>query len=214
MRCIFLGPPGVGKGTQAQLVSKEFGYPQISTGDILREAIRSGSELGRRANDYMKNGELVPDDVMLGIIRNHLFGSAPLASFILDGFPRTLPQAEGLELLFRENHSEIDIVLLFDADAGEIVRRLSARRTCQKCNAVYNLISGPPRQEGVCDRCGGDLFQRDDDRNETIQKRLQVYEKQTKPLVAFYQERGKLHRLVADGSPQEVYQQTKQVLGG
>ncbi len=214
MKCIFLGPPGVGKGTQAQLVSRDFGYPQISTGDILRDAIRGESELGKSANEYMQKGELVPDDLMLGIIRDRLFGNSPLESFILDGFPRTLPQAEGLEALFRENGSEIDIVLLFDADAGEIVPRLSARRSCKRCNAVYNLISKPPRRDGICDRCGGELFQRDDDREETIRKRLQVYEEQTRPLIDFYQKCGKLHRIVAEGSPRKVYQQTQRILGG
>jgi len=214
MRIILLGPPGVGKGTQAQKLSREFGVKQFSTGDILRDAIKNNTPLGKKASSYMVKGELVPDDVMLGLIEGVLFIENKLEGFILDGFPRTISQAEGLEKLFKEHKIELDAVLLFDADTEIIIKRLSARRTCRDCSAVFNLISNPPEEEGRCDRCGGVLFQRDDDRKETIIKRLLVYKKQTEPLIDFYKSSGILRVVNAIGSPEEVYKLTKSVIGG
>jgi len=209
MKLIMLGPPGVGKGTQAQKLCKEFDMKQISTGDILREAVKNKTPLGEEANSYMTLGKLVPDSVMLGLVEDTLFNDNAPTSYILDGFPRTVPQAEGLTKLFKEHNDEIDIILLFEADSSMIVERLSARRTCKDCKTVYNLISMPPKTEGVCDHCNGELYQRDDDKKETIQNRLKIYTKQTEPLVDYYSTTGKVKRVEAAGSPNEVYQLTR-----
>lgn len=214
MRIILLGPPGVGKGTQAQKLSREFGVDQFSTGDILRDAIKNNTSLGNKANSYMVKGELVPDDVMLGLIEKVLFGEDKPDGFILDGFPRTISQAEGLTKLFEKHRIELNTVVLFESDPEIITERLSARRTCRDCDAVYNLISNPSKEEGRCDKCGGELFQRDDDRKETVMKRLLVYKKQTEPLIDFYKPSGILKKVKAVGSPEEVYKLTKSVIGG
>ncbi|RKY62024.1 MAG: adenylate kinase [Candidatus Neomarinimicrobiota bacterium] len=205
MKLILLGPPGVGKGTQAQLLSEEYGIPQISTGDILRAAIRSGTGLGKRANEYMSKGELVPDDIMLGLIREKLFGEEPLDGFILDGFPRTLMQAKALNKMFAEYDQTPDAVLSLEAEEELIMKRLSSRRICRNCGAVYNLITKPPKTEDLCDICNGPLYQRDDDKIETIKNRLEVYKKQTEPLIDFYQSTGLLISVQSSGSPQEVH---------
>jgi len=205
MKLILLGPPGVGKGTQAQLLSEEYGIPQISTGDILRAAIRSGTGLGKRANEYMSKGELVPDDIMLGLIREQLFGEEPLDGFILDGFPRTLMQAKALNEMFAEYDQTPDAVLSLEAEEELIMKRLSSRRICRNCGAVYNLITKPPKTEDLCDICNGPLYQRDDDKIETIKNRLEVYKKQTEPLIDFYQSTGLLISVQSSGSPQEVH---------
>lgn len=214
MRIILLGPPGVGKGTQAQKLSREFGVDQFSTGDILRDAIKNNTSLGNKANSYMVKGELVPDDVMLGLIEKVLFEENQPDGFILDGFPRTISQAEGLTKLFEKHRIELNTVVLFESDPEIIIERLSARRTCRDCDAVYNLISNPSKEEGRCDKCGGELFQRDDDRKETVMKRLLVYKKQTEPLIDFYKPSGILKKVKAVGSPEEVYKLTKSVIGG
>ena len=205
MKLILLGPPGVGKGTQAQLLSDGYGIPQISTGDILRAAIRSGTGLGKRANEYMSKGELVPDDIMLGLIREKLFGEEPLDGFILDGFPRTLMQAKALNEMFAEYDQTPDAVLSLEAEEELIMKRLSSRRICRNCGAVYNLITKPPKTEDLCDICNGPLYQRDDDKIETIKNRLEVYKKQTEPLIDFYQSTGLLISVQSSGSPQEVH---------
>lgn len=214
MKLIILGPPGVGKGTQTQRLCAEFGMTHISTGDILREAIKNGTKLGEQANAFMTKGELVPDAVMLGIIEEKLFGKQAQASYILDGFPRTITQAEGLEKLFKLHDVRIDVILLLDAEVRQIIDRLSARRTCRNCNAVYNLMTNPPKQAGRCDTCGGDLFQRNDDKAETITKRLDVYTRQTEPLVDFYRKSGNLRVIPATGTPDEVFQNIKKELIG
>lgn len=214
MKMILLGPPGVGKGTQAQILSREYRIPQISTGDILRSAIQAGSELGKRANQYMSKGELVPDEIMLGLIRERLFGDNPPEGYILDGFPRTLVQAEALNQLFAENKTRLDIVLLLDADEELILKRLSSRRVCRKCKAVYNLLTQPPAVDGICDKCGGPLYQRDDDKIETIQNRLAVYRRQTEPLINFYKSINLLKTVDSSGNPREVHQNIMKQLGG
>lgn len=205
MKMILLGPPGVGKGTQAQILAKEYGIPQISTGDILRSAIQADSELGQKANHYMSKGELVPDEIMLGLVRERLFGEHPPKGYILDGFPRTLVQAEALNRLFTENKTQLDAVLLLEADEELILKRLSSRRVCRNCQAVYNLLTQPPAVEGVCDKCGGKLYQRNDDKIDTIKNRIAVYKHQTEPLVNFYKSMRLLKTVNSSGRPQEVH---------
>jgi len=212
MKLILLGPPGVGKGTQAQRICDDYDAKQISTGDMLREAVKNGTVLGKKANSFMSKGELVPDEVMLGLIEETLFTEGAPAGYILDGFPRTVPQAEGLQKLFDDHNTVLDAILLLEADNSLIVRRLSARRSCKKCNTVYNLISMPPQKENVCDKCGGELYQRNDDKKETIQNRLVIYEKQTAPLVEFYAQSGKLRKVDSSGSPGEVHEKIVKVL--
>jgi len=205
MKLILLGPPGVGKGTQAQLLTKEYNIPQISTGDILRGAIQCGSELGKKANDFMSKGELVPDDIMLGLIQDKLFGENPLDGYILDGFPRTIVQAKALGTMFKKHNDTLDAVLSLEADEELILKRLSSRRTCRNCKAVYNLLTKPPVVGGICDTCSGELYQRDDDKIETIQNRITIYKKQTEPLIDFYRATGILIAINSSGSPEEVH---------
>ena len=211
MRLIFLGAPGVGKGTQAQRLAAEEGIPQISTGDILRDAIKRGTPLGAQAKSYMEAGKLVPDDVVIGIIRDRLSHADAASGFILDGFPRTVAQAEALDRLLQES-KEMPQVMNFEAPNEEIVRRLSGRRSCPNCQAVYNLDHAPPRANGLCDACGGALIQRTDDKPETIAARLKVYEQQTSPLVEYYKRRGLLRRLDATASIDAVYDSLRSLL--
>ena len=205
MKLILLGPPGVGKGTQAQLLSIEYNIPQISTGDILRGAIQEGSALGKKADNYMSKGELVPDDIVLGLIQKKLFGDIPLKGYVLDGFPRTLVQAKALKMMFEEHGDALDAVLSLEADELLILKRLSSRRSCRSCKTVYNLITRPPRVDGICDLCSGELYQRNDDKVATIKNRIAVYKKQTKPLVEYYLSMGILISIDSSGSSQEVH---------
>ncbi len=212
MRIILLGPPGAGKGTQAKRIEEEFGIPQLATGDILRLAIREGTEWGKRAEPFVREGQLVPDEVVIGVVKERLSRDDVRRGFILDGFPRTLRQAEALEEMLKELCMAIDAVLYFDIPAEELVRRLSARRVCENCQTPYNLISSPPRSDEVCDRCGGKLVQRPDDTPEVIRKRLAVYEEQTRPLVEFYARKGLLVTVPASGSIEETYARVKELL--
>ncbi|MEN3185949.1 MAG: adenylate kinase [Atribacterota bacterium] len=214
MRIILLGPPGAGKGTQAKMIEKDFGIPQLSTGDIIRLAIQNQTEWGKRAEEFVKAGKLVPDEVVIGIVREKLSGRELDSGFILDGFPRTLPQAEVLEKMLQELGIRIDAVLYFKMDSDEIVKRLSARRVCEKCQTPYNLLSKPPRNDEICDNCGGKVVQRPDDRPEVIRERLRVYEEQTRPLVEFYARKGLLKVVSADGSIEDVYERVKEILKG
>jgi len=214
MKVILLGPPGVGKGTQAQKLQQERGVRQISTGDILRQAIKNQTGLGQKADGFLKRGELVPDELMLGLIAETLFGASAPQDYILDGFPRTIPQAEGLDKLFAEHGARLDAVLLREADQKARVERLSARRTCRQCSTVYNLLTNPPRDPQKCDACGGELYQREDDRIETITRRLEVYTRQTEPLATYYRQRGLLKSVAADGTPAEVFRRINAALGG
>ncbi|MEM1537877.1 MAG: adenylate kinase [Candidatus Nezhaarchaeales archaeon] len=209
MRIILLGCPGSGKGTQAAKLSKELNVPHISTGDILREAVKLGTELGRFAKSYMNRGLLVPDDVIVGIIKERLKQPDTNKGFILDGFPRTLAQAEALNSL----SIQIDAVIDIQVDDEEVIRRLSNRRTCKNCGAVYHLIFNPSKKPGVCDKCGGPLYQRDDDKEETIRNRLSVYKRQTKPLLNYYQSKGLLKRVNGNLTIDEVYNNIKKALG-
>ncbi len=210
---IFLGPPGGGKGTQAQLLVKEFGIPQISTGDILRDAVKRGTELGKLAKRYMDEGKLVPDEVVIGIIKERLSQDDTKNGFILDGFPRTVPQAEALDKLLEEMGRSLTAVVLIDVPKEELLRRLTGRRTCSKCGRMYHIEFSPPRKEGVCDQCGGELYQRDDDKEETILKRLEVYESQTLPLVDYYEKKGILKRVDGVGKIEEIYLKVKEAIG-
>jgi len=212
MRIILLGPPGAGKGTQAKMMEKDFGIPQLSTGDIIRLAIQNQTEWGRKAEEFVKAGKLVPDEVVIGIVKEKLSGKDLANGFILDGFPRTLPQAEALEEMLRELGIQIDAVLYFQVDSDEIVRRLSARRICEKCQTPYNLLSKPAKNDEICDQCGGKVIQRPDDRPEVVRERLRVYEEQTSPLVEFYSRKGLLRVIPSNGSIEEVYERVKEVL--
>lgn len=212
MRIILLGPPGAGKGTQAKRIEEEFDIPQLATGDIIRLAIKEGTEWGKKAEPFVREGRLVPDEVVIGIVRERLSRDDVRRGFILDGFPRTLKQAEALDDILRDLGIRVDAVLYFDIPLEELVRRLSARRVCESCQTPYNLLSHPPRSDEVCDRCGGKLVQRPDDTPEVIRKRLAVYEEQTRPLVDFYIRKGLLVTIPASGSIEEIYVYIREAL--
>lgn len=186
MNLIFLGPPGVGKGTIAKHIVKEKGIPQISTGDLLRAAVKEESELGKIAQEYMGSGKLVPDELVIGLLKDRIAKDDCQNGFILDGFPRTIPQAEALI----KSNVQIDKVLNFKASDELVIGRISGRRTCKKCNAIYHIRNIPPKVEGICDKCGGELFQREDDKPEKVKLRLEVYREQTAPLIDYYKEKG------------------------
>jgi adenylate kinase len=186
MKLILLGPPGAGKGTQAKMLSDRFGIPQVSTGDILRAAVKEGTPMGVKAKAFMEAGGLVPDSVVVGIVRERLQKSDCAAGFILDGFPRTVAQADSLKETLRELGKNLDAVISLEVDIEALVERLTGRRTCRKCGRGYHVKFDPPKLANTCDVCGGELFQRDDDREETIRTRLVVYHQQTAPLVAYY----------------------------
>lgn len=212
MRIILLGAPGSGKGTQAQRLSGRFGIPQVSTGDLLRAAVKAGTELGQRAKAAMDAGELVSDDIVLGMIRERLRQPDAAPGFILDGFPRNLAQAEALDGLLEQIDAPLDAVVLLDVDFDVLLKRITGRRTCGGCGKVYNVYFLPPAQEGVCDECGGELIQRADDNEETVTNRLKVYESQTAPLIAFYEDRGKLKVVGATGGIDNVLAQLEDAL--
>lgn len=203
MRVILLGPPGAGKGTQAVRVAKAFGIPHISTGDILRANVREGTELGREAKRYMDAGDLVPDEVIMGMVSERL-DEGDADGFLFDGFPRTVPQAQALEDLLVERNQPLDVVVRLAVDRDEVVQRLTGRRTCTQCGAVFHVTANPPRAEGVCDACGGELVQRDDDTEDVVLNRLEVYRSQTEPLEYFYWQRGLLRDVEAVGAVDEV----------
>lgn len=198
MRIILLGPPGAGKGTQASVLSKAYNTPHISTGDILRGVVKSGNELGRQAKSFMDKGELVPDEVVRSIVIEAIKKEGEKRGFILDGFPRTLRQAMDLDEDLVKTRINIDLVLYFDTSPEVAIERLSGRRVCRRCGYNYHLRNIPPKREGVCDSCGGELFQRPDDREETVRHRLKVYEAETKPLVEYYKKINLLKRVSGD----------------
>ena len=201
---MLLGPPGAGKGTQAALLSEHFTVPHISTGAILRSEIAAASDLGLRAKALMDKGELVPDHVMLGIIRERLKAADCASGFLLDGFPRSVPQANGLEEILAASARKLGVVSLV-VPPKEVVRRLAGRRTCRSCGAMFHVAFEPPAKTGVCDRCGGELYQRDDDREEIVEARLEVYRKATEPLLAFYRDRGLILDVDGIGSTGDVF---------
>jgi adenylate kinase len=205
MRLILLGPPGVGKGTQAQRLAEHFGIPQVSTGDMLRANVQDRTALGKQAEEIMTQGHLVPDEIILAMVEVRLRETDTAGGFILDGFPRTVPQAVGLDAIMQKLSVSLDAIISLEVNQELIRTRLSARRTCSQCHAVYNLMINPPKVMGMCDSCGGtELVQRDDDRPETIKKRLDVYIEQTFPLLAYYRPTGLLKEVAGDGTVEEV----------
>ena len=212
MNLILLGGPGAGKGTQAKKLIDEFKIPQISTGDMLRAALAEKTELGLKAKEYMDKGALVPDSVVIGLVEQRLAKPDCESGYILDGFPRTVPQAEALDQVLNQLGQEIDHVLSIDVDNDELVKRLSGRRTCRSCGAMYHVMFSPPKKEGVCDKCRGELYQRDDDNETTVRNRLKVYEEQTAPLISFYQKKGLLREVEGTGSIDDIYSRLKSVI--
>lgn len=213
MVVILLGPPGVGKGTQAVRLADDAGWAHVSTGDLLRGARREGTELGRRAQAFMDKGELVPDDLILDLVREHLQGIDDGTGILFDGFPRTTAQAEGLEDVLDDVDRRVDAAVVFEAPEETLVKRLSGRRSCPECGAVYNVHFSPPESEGVCERCGHDLVHRKDDNPETVRRRLQVYEEETAPLIAWYaaHEARQIH-VQADRDVEEVQADFREAL--
>ena len=205
MRLILLGPPGAGKGTQAKMLKEKFRIPQVSTGDILRHAVKNNTELGIRAKTFMDAGQLVPDDVVISLIKERIWQADCKTGFILDGFPRNIAQAEKLTETLAEMRLVINNVIDLEVDAKEVVERLTGRSTCSDCGDMFHEVSRPPKAKGYCDSCGGKLEQRIDDNSETIQERLKVYEKSTAPLKEFYKKQGNLKTVVAKGSVEEIF---------
>jgi adenylate kinase len=204
VRLVLVGPPGAGKGTQAEFIAAHFAVPKISTGDIFRDNVARGTELGRQARRYMDAGQLVPDQVTINMVRDRLSEPDAAGGFLLDGFPRTVPQALALDKMVADLGTHLDVVLELVVDDDEVIRRLSGRRTCRGCGKVWHVEFDPPLREGVCDRCGGELFQRDDDRAETVAERLRVYARDTAPLVDYYGAQGKLVGIDATGPVEDV----------
>ncbi len=204
MRLVLVGPPGAGKGTQAEHIAKHYRIPNISTGDIFRANVAERTSLGEIAKSYMDEGELVPDDLTVAMVRDRLGRDDTGGGFLLDGFPRTVPQAESLSSMLDELDVPLDVVLKITVDDDEVVRRLSGRRICRSCGRTFHVEFDPPGTEGVCDACGGELYQRDDDKPETVRRRLQVYREQTKPLVEYYENRGLLRMVAGTGEVAEV----------
>ncbi|MFH1024353.1 MAG: adenylate kinase [Planctomycetota bacterium] len=197
MNLIFLGPPGSGKGTQAAIAAKKGGFLHLSTGDLLRAAVKAGTPLGREAKGFMDRGALVPDALILALVEEVLAGGRAAKGFLLDGFPRTRVQAEGLEEMLKRRATRLDAVVVFAIPDGEILRRLTGRRTCRACGDPYHVEHRQPKIPDRCDKCGGELFQRDDDRSETIQNRLEVYHAQTGELIPYYRDRARVIELDA-----------------
>ncbi len=212
MRVVFLGAPGVGKGTQADRIAAQFQVAKISTGDLLREGVRNKTPLGLEAKSYMDQGKLVPDAVVIGLVRDKLSDPSCAKGFVLDGFPRTVPQAEELGAVLTSKHLALDRVVNFQVSRDDVIKRLSGRRSCPKCQATFHVDFAPPKQSGICDRCGESLVQRSDDRREAIETRLKVYEDQTAPLVRYYEQRQLLSQLNGSGTVDSVFQKVAQVL--
>jgi adenylate kinase len=212
MNLILLGPPGAGKGTQAQMIAESNHIPQISTGDILRKAVKDGTPLGKKAKGFMDQGKLVPDEVVIGIIDERLREPDCHPGFILDGFPRTTSQAEALQSILPKMGKSIDHVINIEVDTEELVRRLTGRRTCKNCGAMFHILFHPPKQEEICDRCGGPLYQREDDKEETIRVRLNEYERQTAPLIAYYQLKKLLRPVRGVGGEKEIFERIVRLL--
>jgi adenylate kinase len=200
----FLGPPGAGKGTQARDLARDWSVPHIATGDMLREVVAAGTTLGREAKTYMDRGALVPDDVIIGMIAERLRQPDARNGFLLDGFPRTIAQAEGLERLLKDLGQPLERVIYFNVAEPELVRRLTGRRVCRACGHSFHVVSNPPRREGVCDACGGELYQRVDDSESTVRNRLDVYARQTAPLLDWYAGKSLLTSVKGEGTIDDV----------
>lgn len=202
---VLLGPPGSGKGTQGEMLSEKLGYTRLSTGDMLREAVRNGTELGKKAKGYMDSGALVPNDLIIDLMKEKI--AQARGGVILDGFPRTVVQADALG-----QQVDVDLALNLDVADDELVRRLTMRRSCPGCNAVYHLVNNPPKQEGVCDKCGESLYQRDDDKEETVKNRLKVYRENTMPLVDYYDRKGTLVTIQGVGDISEIFEKVQKAV--
>jgi adenylate kinase len=206
MRLILLGPPGGGKGTQAKLIEERLSIAHISTGDLLRQAVAERTELGRTAKEFMNRGELVPDELVIGMIEERVHNADCRRGFLFDGFPRNVPQAEALAEMLERRSLSLDHVVSLDVPQQELFKRLTGRRTCRQCGSMCHVVFDPPREEGVCNRCGGELYQRDDDREETIRARFAVYRDQTEPLLDYYRSRRLLREVDGVGETQEVFE--------
>ena len=212
---ILLGGPGAGKGTQAERIVTEYKLPHISTGEMLRAAVAKGTQMGLEAQKYMESGALVPDEVVIGVVRERLAEPDAGDGFLLDGFPRTIPQAEQLDAMLAEAGRAVTHVVLIDVPADELVQRIAGRRSCAGCGKLYNVTFDPPEAEGVCDVCGRELVQRADDNEDTVRNRIGVYQDQTAPLIGYYTERGVLTSAFGGGKlPDEVYAQVQRILAG
>ncbi|HET9679553.1 MAG TPA: adenylate kinase [Gammaproteobacteria bacterium] len=212
MRIVLLGAPGSGKGTQAKRLVEKYKIPQVSTGDLLRAAVSEGTPLGLQARAAMDAGQLVSDEIVLGIIAERLKKADAKNGFILDGFPRNIAQAEALDKMLELMKQPLDAAILMDVDFDVLLERLTGRRTCENCGAVYNVYTNPPKLDDQCDKCGGNLHHRADDNEETISSRLRVYEQQTKPLIEYYRGQDKLHQVDAIGEIDEIFKRLTQVL--
>src|SRR4030042_5831032 len=212
MRLVVLGAPGAGKGTQAKKLTEKYKIPQISTGDILRKAVADGTPLGKEAKVIMDKGELVPDKIVLGLVEERVKQEDCKKGFILDGFPRNTVQAEALDKMLNDLRMPLDSALSVDVPKDDLMKRLTGRRTCKNCQQMYNIYYSTPKKDGVCDKCGGELFQRDDDKEATIKKRLDVYDAQTAPLIHYYKERGILKTVQGIGSIDEIFKNVCTIL--
>lgn len=213
MNLILLGPPGAGKGTQAQRLVERLKVPQISTGDLLRAAVREGTDLGKQAKEYMERGELVPDSIVVGMLEERVKADDCKTGCILDGFPRAVSQAEALGEMFSGLGRALDHVVSIEVPEEELVKRLTGRRSCPKCGAMFHVMFSPPKKEGVCDKCGGELITRADDNEDTIRNRIAVYREQTEPLKKFYQKQGLLRPIDGTGTPRDIEGKIAEVVG-
>jgi adenylate kinase len=213
MRIVLLGAPGAGKGTQAKILIEKYGMPQISTGDLLRAAVAAGTALGKEAKSYMDKGELVPDSVVLGMVEERLKQDDCKKGYILDGFPRNTAQAEALDKMLAALNMSLTAALSVDVPFEDLMKRLTGRRTCKGCGQMYNIYFKAPAKEGVCDKCSAELFQRDDDKETTIKKRLEVYTAQTEPLIGYYKSKGIVKSVSGTGSIDEIFKKVTEVLG-
>jgi len=214
MRIVLLGAPGAGKGTQAKKLIEKYGIPQISTGDLLRAAVSAGTALGKEAKSYMDKGELVPDSVVLGMVGERLKQDDCKKGYILDGFPRNTAQAEALDKMLAALNMSLTGAVSVDVPFEDLMKRLTGRRTCKACGQMYNVYFSAPKKEGACDKCSGDLYQRDDDKEATIKKRLEVYTAQTEPLMGYYKNKGILKSVAGTGSIDEIFNKVCSILEG
>lgn len=213
LRAVLLGPPGAGKGTQAVRLVEKYEIPHISTGDIFRKNIKEGTELGKKAQEYMNAGALVPDELVVDLVKDRLQQDDCKNGFLLDGFPRTIFQAEKLDEFLSESNVKMDIVINLKVEKEALIKRLTGRRVCKDCGASYHIVNIPPKKEGVCDICGGELIQRKDDNIETVENRINVYEEQTAPLIGYYKEAGSLVDFDGEASLDEVFDAIVQAIG-
>ncbi|MRX72524.1 adenylate kinase [Bacillus lacus] len=214
MNLVLMGLPGAGKGTQAERIVDKYDIPHISTGDMFRAAMKEETELGLKAKSFIDKGELVPDEVTIGIVRERLGKNDCAKGFLLDGFPRTVAQAEALEDILKSLEKKLDYVVNISVDKGILMERLTGRRICKSCGATYHLVFNPPAQEGICDKCGGELYQRADDNEETVANRLEVNLNQSEPLLAFYDEKGYLRNIDGQKDINVVFEDIDRLLGG